>query len=50
MIKGGIEMNIISDEEYETLYKKYHNQILIYCNAKLRFNRLSAEDCTEKGI
>lgn len=41
-------MEIISDKEYEAIYKKYHSPILIYCNIKLQCNQLNAEDCTEK--
>lgn len=41
-------MRIISDKEFETIYNKFYKQILIYCNARLHFNRSYAEDCTEK--
>jgi len=34
--------------QYEVLYEKYYNKIFVYCNARLHFDKVNAEDCTQR--
>ncbi|HEX3037915.1 MAG TPA: sigma-70 family RNA polymerase sigma factor [Oscillospiraceae bacterium] len=36
------------EQQYEAFYKEYFNKILAYCNVKLRFDQVSAEDCAQR--
>jgi RNA polymerase sigma-70 factor (ECF subfamily) len=36
------------DRQYEALYKEYFNKILAYCNVKLHFDQVNAEDCAQR--
>lgn len=34
--------------QYEDLYNEYYKKILAYCNVKLHFDTVNAEDCTQR--
>lgn len=40
--------NLDPNRQYESVHRDYYDKIFVYCNMKLHFNRISAEDCTQR--